>query len=79
MRQIFKNLKLNTINPLTAVFLLPFAGHGVNFLQAFTWHGLSFSMFTVWHRLFSLVLMFSGLRIKATPHPQYRISVYILF
>ena len=46
-------------------FLLPFAGHGVNFLQTFTCHGLSFSMFTVLHRLFSLVLMFSRLRIEA--------------
>ena len=38
-----------------------------------------FSMFTVWHGLFSLVLMFPGLRIEAPPHPQYRVSVYTLF
>ena len=64
---------------LQSFFLLPFAGHVVNFLQTFTRHGLSFSMFTVWHGLFSLVLVFSGLRIDASPHPQYRASVYTLF
>ena len=65
----FKFLKINNFfNNLAAVlFLLPFAGHGVNFLQTFTWHRLSFSMFTVWHGLFSLVLMFFGLRIEAPP------------
>ena len=32
-------------------------------------------MFTVWHGLFSWVLMFSGLGIEASAHPQYRVSV----
>ena len=68
------------INPLAGEFFFqPFAGHRVNFLQIFTWHGLSLLMFTVWHGLPSLVLMFSGLRIEAPPHPQYRVSVYTLF
>ena len=38
-----------------------------------------FSMFTVWHGLFSLVLIFSTLRIDAPPHPQYRVSEYTFF
>ena len=59
-------------------FLLSFAGHGVNFLQTFTWHGISFSIFIVCHGLFSLVLMFSGLRIEPPFHPQYRVSIYTL-
>ena len=46
-------------------FLLPSNWHKDNFLQTLTWHGLSFSMFTVWHGLFSLVLMFPGLRSEA--------------
>ena len=50
------------------------------FLQTLTCHGLSFSIFTVWHGLFSsLVLMFPALRIEASPHPHYRVSVYTLF
>ena len=51
-------------------FFATFQGHN-NFLQTLTWHGLSFSMFTVWHEHFSLVLVFSGLRIEALPlHPR---------
>ena len=58
----------NIVNPLAAeFFLLPFAGHRINFIQTFTWHEHSLSMCTVWHGLFSLVLMFSGLRIEALP------------
>ena len=55
-----------TLNPLAAEFFYTLQGHGDNFLQTFTWHRI-FSMFTVWNRLFSLVLMFSGLRIEALP------------
>ena len=66
-----KNIFLKQIISLTvwlqSFFLLPFAGHKVNFLQTFIWHGLSFSMFTVWHGLSFLVLMFSGLWIEALP------------
>ena len=62
-----KNAAACLINPLAAVFLLPFTVHGINFLQTFTWHGFSFSMFTVWHGLSFLVLMFSGLWIEALP------------
>ena len=57
---------------------IPFRGTVIIFLHALTWLGL-FSMFTVWYRLLSLVLMFSGLRIEALPHLQYRVSVYTLF
>ena len=67
-------------NSLAAkVFLLPSNWHLDNFVQIITWSGLSYSMFTVWHGLFSLVLMFSGVRIEALPHSQYRVNVYTLF
>ena len=52
---------------------IPFRGHGDNFLHTFTWLEV-FSMFTVWDGLFSLVLMFSGLRIEALPKPHYRVK-----
>ena len=58
--------------------LLPFAGQLI-FYKTFTWCWLFLSMFTAWHVLFSLVLIFSGLRIEAPPHPQYRVSVYTFF
>ena len=35
-------------------------------LHTFTWHEV-LSMFTLWHGLFSLVLMFPGLKIKVPP------------
>ena len=41
--------------------------HGDNFLQTLNRHGLYFSIFAVRHGLFSLVLMFPGLRIEAPP------------
>ena len=48
-------------------FFYTLQGHEDNCLQTLNWHELLFSMFTVWHGLFSLVLMFSGLRIEAPP------------
>ena len=37
-------------------------------------------MFTVWYRLFSLVLMFSGLRIETPPPPIIQSKcIYIMF
>ena len=54
---LLKMIILNeNINSLAARFFIPFAGHGVNFLQTFTWHGL-----------LALVFMISGLRIEAPP------------
>ena len=44
-------------------------------LHTFTMHKV-FPMLTVWHSLFSLVLVFPGLRIELRPYIQYRV-VYI--
>ena len=55
----------NRLNPFIAeYFFAILQGHGDNFLQTLTWHGLSFSLFTVWYLIFSLILMFPGLRIE---------------
>ena len=56
------------LNPLAAdIFLLPSNWHEDNFLHTVTWHRVYFSMLTVWHGLFSLVLMFPGLKMKDLP------------
>ena len=54
---------LRQLNPLAAEFFR----YPLGARRSLTWHGLSFSMFTVWHGLFSLVLMFPGLRIEGPP------------
>ena len=64
---------------LQRFFQYPSLSTELNFLQNLHLARTFFSMFTVQHRLFSLVLMFSGTRIKAPPHPQYGVSVYTHF
>ena len=61
-------ITITAFNPSAAgFFCYPLAGHAVNFLQTCTWHGPSFSILIVWHQLFSLLLMFSRVRIDASP------------
>ena len=53
-------------NPLAAGFLILFMGTKIILYKPSPGMDI-FSMFTVWQGLFSLVLMFPGLRIEALP------------